>query len=101
MIYVSFVVRRRLTAGRLLYPAGSIMWKVWASCVQIVTGRCMGRKTKKMPYINDKKTAQIRNALAVILRASYSNKQESRVENTVRQVGRIDGLLTKIKGAKE
>lgn len=38
-----------------------------------------------MTYINDKKTAEIRNALNII----------------IRQVGRIDRLLLKIKSEKE
>jgi len=47
-----------------------------------------------MPYINNKKTAQIRNALAIILRASFDTKQQSRLEDIVRQVGRIGKLLS-------
>ena len=47
-----------------------------------------------MAYINNKKTAQIRNALAIILRASFDNKQESRIESTVRQMGKIGKLLS-------
>jgi len=47
-----------------------------------------------MPYINDEKTAKIKNALAAILRSSFNNKQKSRVEDIVRQVGRIGKLLS-------
>lgn len=46
-----------------------------------------------MAYINDEKTAQIRNALAIILRASFNTKQDNR-ELIVRQVGRIGRLLS-------
>jgi hypothetical protein len=45
-----------------------------------------------MSYINDEKLVKIRNALAVILRTSFSNKRESRVENTAREIGKIDKL---------
>ncbi|MQY59068.1 MAG: hypothetical protein GH144_05605 [Clostridia bacterium] len=50
-----------------------------------------------MPYINDKKAAEIRNALALILRASFDTKQQDRVEDIARQVGRIGGLLSQKK----
>ncbi|MBA7482830.1 hypothetical protein ES707_18329 [subsurface metagenome] len=50
-----------------------------------------------MAYINDEKTAQIRNALAVILRASFDSKQQDRLEDIARQVGRIGGLLSQKK----
>jgi len=46
-----------------------------------------------MAYINDEKIAEIKNALAVILRASFDSKQQDRLENIVRQVGKIGGLL--------
>ncbi|MQY69556.1 MAG: hypothetical protein GH145_01660 [Firmicutes bacterium] len=46
-----------------------------------------------MAYINDERTAEIKNALAVILRASFDSKQQDRLEDIVRQVGRIGGLL--------
>ncbi|MQY59901.1 MAG: hypothetical protein GH144_09930 [Clostridia bacterium] len=46
-----------------------------------------------MAYINNEKTAEIRNALAVILRASFDSKQQDRLEDIIRQVGRIGGLL--------
>ncbi|MBA7472806.1 hypothetical protein ES707_08138 [subsurface metagenome] len=45
-----------------------------------------------MPYINDEKAAKIRNALAVILRASFKTKQDNGLL-IVRQVGKIGGLL--------
>lgn len=47
-----------------------------------------------MPYINNKKTAQIKNALAAVLRSSFNNKQKDRVEDIVRQVGKIGELLS-------
>ena len=47
-----------------------------------------------MPYINDKKAAEIRNALAAILRASFDSKQQDRREDIVRQAGKIGGLLS-------
>jgi len=50
-----------------------------------------------MAYINDEKIAEIRNALAVILRALFDSKQQDRVEDIVRQVGRIGGLLSQKK----
>jgi hypothetical protein len=50
-----------------------------------------------MPYINNEKTAEIRYALAVILRSSFNTKQEDRVEDIARQVGRIEGLLSQKK----
>ncbi|MQY59117.1 MAG: hypothetical protein GH144_05855 [Clostridia bacterium] len=50
-----------------------------------------------MAYINDEKTAEIRNALAIILRASFDSKQQDRLEDIVRQVGRIGGLLSQEK----
>ena len=50
-----------------------------------------------MPYINDEKTAEIKNALAIILRASFGTKQGNR-ELIIRQVGRIGGLLSRVKG---
>ena len=46
-----------------------------------------------MAYINNEKTAEIRNALAVILRASFDTKHQDRLEDIARQVGRIGGLL--------
>ncbi len=53
-----------------------------------------------MAYIKNEKIAQIKNALAVVLRASFDTKQDNR-DLIVRQVGRIGGLLPKIKGVKE
>ncbi len=50
-----------------------------------------------MAYINNEKIAEIKNALAVVLRALFDTKQDNRLL-IVRQVGRIGGLLTKIKG---
>jgi hypothetical protein len=50
-----------------------------------------------MAYINDKKAAEIKNALAVILRASFDSKQQDRLEDIVRQVGKIGGLLSQRK----
>jgi len=47
-----------------------------------------------MPYINDEKTAKIKNALAIILRSSFDTKQQNRLENIARQVGRIGKLLS-------
>ena len=47
-----------------------------------------------MPYINDEKTAQIRNALAIILRASFNIEQQGKLEDIVRQVGKIGKLLS-------
>ena len=47
-----------------------------------------------MPYINDEKTAKIKNALAAILRASFDTKQHDRLEDIVRQVGKIGKLLS-------
>lgn len=47
-----------------------------------------------MAYINNKKTAQIRNALAIILRASFNIKQQGKLEDIVRQVGKIGKLLS-------
>ena len=47
-----------------------------------------------MAYINDEKTAEIKNALALILRSSFNTKQEDRVEDIARQVGKIGGLLS-------
>jgi hypothetical protein len=52
-----------------------------------------------MAYINDERTAEIKNALAVILRASFDSKQQDRLEDIVRQVGRIGGLLEKKRGS--
>lgn len=46
-----------------------------------------------MPYINNEKIAEIKNGLAVILRASFDSKQQDRLEDIIRQVGRIGGLL--------
>lgn len=46
-----------------------------------------------MPYINGEKTVKIRNALAVILRASFNRKQDNR-ELIVRQVGKIDKIVS-------
>ncbi|MBA7500356.1 MAG: hypothetical protein GH144_01235 [Clostridia bacterium] len=46
-----------------------------------------------MAYINDERTAEIRNALAVILRASFDSKHQDRLEDIVRQVGKIGKLL--------
>lgn len=46
-----------------------------------------------MPYINDEKIGEINNALAVILRALFDSKQQQRLENIIRQVGRIGELL--------
>ncbi|MBA7684243.1 hypothetical protein ES703_92634 [subsurface metagenome] len=46
-----------------------------------------------MPYINDEKIAEIKNGLAVILRASFDSKQQDRLEDIVRQVGKIGKLL--------
>ncbi len=48
------------------------------------------------------KIAEIRNALAIILRASFDTKQEDRRLDIVRQVGRIDKLLPDVnfKGGK-
>ncbi|GAJ05129.1 unnamed protein product, partial [marine sediment metagenome] len=43
-----------------------------------------------------KKTVKIRNALAVILRASFNKKQDDR-DLIVRQVGKIDKLFPKIR----
>ncbi len=54
-----------------------------------------------MAYINDEKTAEIKNALAVILRSSFNTKQEDRVKDIARQVGRIGKLLSKTKGVKK
>jgi len=52
-----------------------------------------------MVYINNERIAEIKNALAVILRVSFDTKQEDRRIDIVRQVGRIGGLLLpKIKG---
>ncbi|MQY70099.1 MAG: hypothetical protein GH145_04470 [Firmicutes bacterium] len=45
-----------------------------------------------MAYINDEKIAEIKNSLAVILRASFKTKQDNRVL-IVREIGRIGGLL--------
>jgi len=45
-----------------------------------------------MPYINDKKAAEINNALAVILRALFDPTQDNK-PLIVRQVGKIGGLL--------
>jgi hypothetical protein len=50
-----------------------------------------------MAYINDEKIAEIRNALAVILRALFDSKQQDRREDIVRQVGKIGGLLSQKK----
>lgn len=47
-----------------------------------------------MPYINEEKIVKIRNALAVILRASFNRKQDDRLL-IVRQVGKIDKLFPK------
>lgn len=47
-----------------------------------------------MPYINDEKIAEINNALAVILRALLDNKQQDRLEDIIRQVGKIGKLLS-------
>jgi len=49
-----------------------------------------------MAYIDNEKIAEIRNALAVILRSSFDTKQDNRLL-IVRQVGRIGGLLPQIK----
>lgn len=46
-----------------------------------------------MAYINDEKIAEIKNALAVILRASFDSKQQDRLEDIVRQAGKIGELL--------
>ncbi|MBA7486598.1 hypothetical protein ES707_22159 [subsurface metagenome] len=54
-----------------------------------------------MAYINDERTAEIKNALAVILRASFDSKQQDRLEDIVRQVGRIGGLLEKKRGSRK
>ena len=43
------------------------------------------------------KIVKVRNALAVILRASFDTKQEGRLEDIVRQVGKIDKLLPDVK----
>ncbi|MQY58252.1 MAG: hypothetical protein GH144_01395 [Clostridia bacterium] len=48
-----------------------------------------------MAYINDERTAEINNGLAIILRASFDTKHQDRLEDIVRQVGRIGGLLEK------
>ncbi len=53
-----------------------------------------------MAYINNEKIAQIKNALAVVLRASFDTKQDNKLL-IVTQVGRIGGLLSKRKGVKE
>ncbi|MBA7701179.1 MAG: hypothetical protein GH144_04515 [Clostridia bacterium] len=50
-----------------------------------------------MAYMNDEKTAEIRNALALILRASFDTKHQDRVEDIARQVGRIGGVLSQKK----
>lgn len=47
-----------------------------------------------MAYINDEKIAKIKNALAIILRASFDTKQHDRLEGIVRQIGRIGKLLS-------
>ena len=46
-----------------------------------------------MPYINDEEIAKIRYALATILRVSLDTKQDNRLEDIIRQVGKIGGLL--------
>ncbi|MBA7606882.1 hypothetical protein ES703_14033 [subsurface metagenome] len=46
-----------------------------------------------MTYINDEKTAKIKNSLAIILRASFDTKQD-RIEDIIRQVGKIGELLS-------
>lgn len=46
-----------------------------------------------MPYINDEKIAEIKNSLATILRVSLDTKQDNRLEDIIRQVGKIGGLL--------
>lgn len=46
-----------------------------------------------MPYINDEKIGEIRYSLATILRASLDTKQQGRLEDIIRQVGKIGGLL--------
>ena len=46
-----------------------------------------------MAYINNEKIEKIRNALAIILQASFDAKHQDRLEDIVRQVGRISKLL--------
>jgi len=48
-----------------------------------------------MVYINDERTVEIKNALAIILRLLFDTKQEDRLENIVRQIGKIGELLGK------
>ena len=50
-----------------------------------------------MAYINDEKIAEIKNGLAIILRASFDSKQKDRLEDIARQVGKIGGLLSQKK----
>ncbi len=50
-----------------------------------------------MAGIKAKQVAEIRDALAIILRASFDTKRERRIENTARQVGKIDKLLPNVK----
>jgi hypothetical protein len=47
-----------------------------------------------MAYISDEKIAEIKNGLAIILRASFDSKQKDRLEDIARQVGKIGGLLS-------
>lgn len=66
----------------------------------MVATRILGKEIRRakegkirMPYINNEKIAEIRNALATILRASLDTKQDNRLEDIIRHVGRIGGLL--------
>lgn len=66
----------------------------------MVATRILGKEIRRakegkirMAYINDEKIAEIKNSLATILRASLDTKHDNRLEDIIRQVGRIGELL--------